>query len=232
MNIAPRRRSMTAAFMALVIAATSLPIHLASAGMIPTEEMISSSISPDDVQRQGDEQAQSARERVQELLAKDSVRNEMVTLGVDPNEAEARVAAMTEQELASLAGQLDKLPAGEGAGSVLIILFVVFGIAVLLDALGVLNILPFVCGPGECGPQAGFFPQQAAVPEPAAGPPVDQYLYEEERAPAFRRDRQREDPFARRRQPRYETEQYYEPAPQPSSRNYYEERFGTQRQIR
>jgi hypothetical protein len=218
--------------MAIVIMTTSLPINIARAGMIPTKQVIETTVTPDSHGRADPTPAaDSARERVLALLAGDDLLNEMAALGIDPAEARARVAAMTDHELTMVAGRLDELPAGEGVGGILVILFVVFGMVVLLDALGLLNILPFVCGPGECGPQAGLFPQASAYPEPAAGP-VDDYLYQEERAPAYRREGERSDPYARRRQPRYETEQYYEPGPVPSARNYYEERFGTQRQIR
>lgn len=236
MNIAPRSRFLTAALMATVMTATSLPVGMVKAGMITTEQIIEPTVVPDRNEVDTDDQVVlSARERVEAILAKADVRAEMVALGVDPEEAEARVASMTESELAMIAGRLDQLPAGEGlgVGTALIILFVVFGVAVILDALGMLNIFPFVCSGLECkGQQASLYPQQSTYPEPAAGP--DDYLYQDERAPAYRSERRREraDPYARRRQPRYETEQYYEPAPVPQTRNYYEERFGTQRQIR
>lgn len=233
MNMAPRFQFFIAVLMTTVMTATSFPLGTAYAGMISTEEVISSSdeaeVNPVD---QG---PSSARDRVKAILARSEVRAEMVELGVDPAEADARVAALTDDELSKLAGQLEQLPAGEGfgVGSALIVLFVVFGVAVMLDALGMMNIFPFVCGPGQCGTQqANLFPQQTAFPEPAAGPVADDYLYQEERAPAYRSNRYREDPYARRRQPRYQTETYFEPSPQAPTRNYYEERFGTRRQIR
>lgn len=237
MNIAPRRRFLIAAFMAAVMSVTSLPIGIAKAGMISTGQMIDPVVAPDHQGTQADDQIpRSTRERLEALVAKADVRAEMVALGIDPKEAETRIASMTDQELATVAGRLDQLPAGEGfgVGTALIILFVVFGIAVMLDALGMMNIFPFVCSGNECtGQQAGLYPETSAYPEPSAGR-ADDYLYQEELAPSsyYRRERVREDPYSRRRQPRYETEQYYEPAPAPSTRNYYEERFGTQRQIR
>ena len=233
MNIAPRCRFLTATVMAGVMTLTSLPLGSANAGMITTKQIIEPAVSTDpaDQTALGAKQLE-ARERVQAVLERDDVRAEMVALGVDPEEASARVASMTDSEVAAIAGKLDQLPAGGfSVGTALIILFVVFGVTVLLDALGILNIYPFVCSPGECGGQyATAFPEPSSYPEPAAG----DYLYQEERAPAYRQDRRRDrdDPYARRRQPRYETEQYYEPAPVPRTRNYYEERFGTQRQIR
>ena len=239
MNIAPKFRIVTAAFMATVMTTASLPIGTIHAGMVSTKQMIEPALTPDkDESTAGDSIMSTARERIEAILATSEVRDQMVALGVDPMEADARVASMTDQELAEIAGRLDQLPAGEGIGigGVLIILFVVFGIAVIVDALGLINIFPFVCSGFECGGgrRVSAYEQEPAFPEPSAGP-ADEYLYEEERAPAYRRERrryERTDPYARRREPRYETEQYYEPAPVPRTRNYYEERFGTQRQIR
>ncbi|MGI9452564.1 MAG: PA2779 family protein [Geminicoccaceae bacterium] len=233
MNIAPKIRFVTAALMATVMIATSLPLGAAKAEMISTKHTIEPAKGLDHREFNADDSVlQSTRERIEAILAKAEVRDKMVALGVDPKEADARIAAMTEQELVMIAGQLDQLPTGAGLGEILIILFIVFGIAVLLDALGIMNIFPFVCSGSECGgQQATYYGQQSALPEPAAGP-VDEYLYQEERAPAYRRRYERSDPYARRREPRYETEQYYEPAPVRPPRNYYEERFGTQRPYR
>ena len=207
--------------MAVVMLITSSPLGVAQAGMIATETVIE--------QQQKDqaapEQGPSARDKVRDLLARDDVRSQMMSLGITPEEADARIAALTDQEIAEIAGKLDRLPAGEGLGTILIVLFIVFGVAVLLDALGMMNIFPFVCGPGQCGPTA-----QAYAPEPAAGPAYGEpYTYEEPRQ-AYRRDQ-----FGRydgRSQRGYESNQYYEPQPQPRTRNYYEERFGAQRQVR
>ncbi len=238
MNIVSRSRFLTAALMIAVMIATSLPVGTINAGMISTKQMIDPVAGSDDTAgNASDGITSSTRERIEAILAKTDVHDQMVALGVDPKEAEARVASLTEEELAMIAGRLDQLPAGEGigVGTVLVILFVVFGVAVILDALGMMNIFPFVCSGLECGGrQAAAYPQESAYPEPEAGP-ADDYLYQEERAPAYRSDRRRydrSDPYARRREPRYETEQYYEPAPTPPVRNYYEERFGTRRQIR
>ncbi|MGI9492399.1 MAG: PA2779 family protein [Geminicoccaceae bacterium] len=233
MNIAPNLRFATAALMATVMVATSLPLGTVKAEMISTKQIIEPATTPD---HRGfdasDSSAESARERIEAILAKTEVRGQMVALGVDPDEADARIASMTEQELVMIAGQLDQLPAGAGLGEILIIVFIVFGIAVLVDALGVLDIFPFVCSGSECGGQQVTYYKQSAYPEPAAGPVADPYVYQEQRQPAYRRQYDRSDPYAQRQAPRQETEQYYQPAPASPSRNYYEERFGTQRQIR
>ncbi|MGI9501259.1 MAG: PA2779 family protein [Geminicoccaceae bacterium] len=216
MSLSTRRHPLTALVMALVMIFTSLPLGVVHAGMVSTKVII------EQEQPTASSAELAPRERIRDLLARGDVRAEMIALGIAPNEAEARIAALTDQEITDIAGRLDRLPAGEGVGGILIILFVVFGVAVMLDALGMMNILPFVCGPGECGGT-----EQAYYPEPAAGP-AETYGYEE-RNPAFRRDQF--DNRNPRQSPRdYDTNQYYEP--QPPTRNYYEERFGAQRYVR
>ena len=214
--------------MAVVMALTSLPIGFAHAGMVSTKTIIDQQTS----QAGADGQAETQRERIRDLLARDDVRHEMIALGIAPAEAEARIAALTDQEIADIAGRLDQLPAGEGLGTILIAIFIVFGVAVLLDALGMMNVFPFVCGPNECGRQV-----QAYYPEPAAGPAeFDNYGYDERRA-AYRRDRDRFDERASRRSQRqFDSSEYYDPDPygQPETRprNYFEERTGAQRYVR
>ena len=203
---------------------TSLPIGVAKAGMVTTKTIIEQQTS----EVTAGARDAAPRERIRDILARGDVRAEMIALGIAPAEAEARIAALTDQEVADIAGKLDQLPAGEGIGTILIVIFIVFGVAVIVDALGILNIFPFVCGPGECGGQV-----QAFAPEPAAGPVQEDPFASSERRPAYRS--QRSDDRIDRQSTRgggFDTNQYYEPQPQPRTRNYYEERFGAQRYVR
>ena len=52
------------------------------------------------------------RERVMAMLERPEVQAEMQKMGVAAGEAAARVGAMTAEEVRSLAGRLDALPAG------------------------------------------------------------------------------------------------------------------------
>jgi hypothetical protein len=71
-----------------------------------------------------------------------------VALGVDPAEARARVAALTDDELAQVAGRLDALPAGgDGLGVVLGVGLVVFLVLLVTDILGYTRVFPFVRHP-------------------------------------------------------------------------------------
>ncbi len=81
------------------------------------------------------------RDQVTSFLERSEVRDRMQALGVDPDAARGRVAALSDDEVASLANQLDQLPAG--GSDVLTAVVVVFLILVILDLLGITNIFPF-----------------------------------------------------------------------------------------
>jgi hypothetical protein len=73
---------------------------------------------------------------VQAGLARSEVQQAMVELGVDPAQAQLRAAALSEQELAQLQGQLDQLP----AGGVLELIGAVFLVLLILELTGVIDI--------------------------------------------------------------------------------------------
>lgn len=75
---------------------------------------------------------------VQAFLGRDVVRGEMIRQGVDADAAAARVAALTDAELAALAGRIDSLPAG-GDGAIAII-GVVFLVLLVLEVVGVTDL--------------------------------------------------------------------------------------------
>jgi hypothetical protein len=70
-------------------------------------------------------------------LARDDVRQAMIDLGVDPQQAQLRVASLTDAELQQLDGQLDQLPAG---GSALAVIGIVFVVLMILEFTGVIDI--------------------------------------------------------------------------------------------
>jgi hypothetical protein len=98
---------------------------MAGAGMIGTQQAM-------------DQQAHAAQvERVQALMAQDAVAEQMAELGVDPLQAQARVASLTHQELSQLEGHLQDLPAGSSA---LAVIGVVFLVLLILELVGVTNV--------------------------------------------------------------------------------------------
>lgn len=84
----------------------------AVAGIVGTDTVISESASAD------------KRAEVMALLHRDDVRQKLVDYGVSPQEAQERVASMTESELAELARNIDDMPAGAG-GIVLVLVLVI-----------------------------------------------------------------------------------------------------------
>jgi hypothetical protein len=87
-----------------------------------------------------DAQSLQAREvrisEVQAVLARAEVQQAMVDMGVDPAQAQLRVASLSEAELAQLQGQLETLP----AGGILGLIGAVFVILLILEVTGVVDI--------------------------------------------------------------------------------------------
>jgi hypothetical protein len=117
-------KRLTSYLMITIMLFTGFPLQ-AYAGVIGTDQAIAAG------------QHAQRIERLQEMLAREDVRQELVSRGVDPADASERVAALTEEELASLAGQIDKLPAG---GDAVAVLGVVFLVLLVLEVVGVINI--------------------------------------------------------------------------------------------
>ncbi|MBM3506952.1 MAG: hypothetical protein FJX64_04360 [Alphaproteobacteria bacterium] len=111
------------------------PLPMAQAAMVPTNQVLQAAepVNP----------AATDRERLNGFLARDDVRRQMETLGVDPNDARMRVAAMPDSEVARLVGKLDQTPAGAGWFATLVWAVVVIAIVLLItDLLGVTDVYP------------------------------------------------------------------------------------------
>ncbi len=86
------------------------------------------------------ERGQTDRERIHEILARDDVQQQLVAQGVDLAEVEARVAALSDEEAAQMAEQLEQLPAGASVVGALVLIFLVL---LVTDILGLTNVFPF-----------------------------------------------------------------------------------------
>lgn len=75
--------------------------------------------------------------RIDERLAREDVRQAMQSLGVDPDQARERVAALTDAEVLQLDGKLAQLPAAGDGGWFLLV--IVLGVLIFLFASGKLN---------------------------------------------------------------------------------------------
>ena len=75
--------------------------------------------------------------RVQAAFEREAVQAQLMAHGVDPQAAIERVAALTDEELRQLDGQLAELPAGAG---ILEVIGVVFVVLLILELVGVTDI--------------------------------------------------------------------------------------------
>ncbi|GMM68252.1 PA2779 family protein [Alteromonas sp. MTD1] len=88
-------------------------------------------------------QAQTANYNKQQLVAmvnRADVQSKLVGLGVDTNDAIARINAMTDSEIAQLNDEINQAPAGGIVGAVLTVLAVI----AILDLAGVTDVYPFI----------------------------------------------------------------------------------------
>jgi hypothetical protein len=85
--------------------------------------------------------AQQNRARIAAAFERADVQAELQKMGISRDEAQARVAALTDAETASVAHQIDTLPAG-GDGIVGALVFV-FVLLLVTDILGLTKVFPF-----------------------------------------------------------------------------------------
>jgi hypothetical protein len=116
----------------VVLGLLALSLHLpaAHAGMIGTEAVVNAA------------QTQQNRERLHDALNRDDVQAQLLARGVDPAQVQARVDSLTDEEMQTLAANMDQLPAG--GDSVLGVLVFIFIVLLITDILGYTNIFPFV----------------------------------------------------------------------------------------
>lgn len=74
---------------------------------------------------------------VQRDLSRNDVQQAMIAMGVDPHQAQSRVASLSDSELTQLHSRLDSLPAG---GSFLALVGAVFVVLLILELVGIINI--------------------------------------------------------------------------------------------
>jgi len=120
--------------LAISIFCLGLPVLPAQAAMVSTAEALHSS--------------SQERGRLNALLARTDVQQELLHLGVSPEEVKLRVAALTDDEVADLNQRIDQLhPGGDVVGAVLGTAVLIFVILLITDILGFTNVFGFVNHP-------------------------------------------------------------------------------------
>ena len=99
-----RCRGVTKSIVCLLVAGLlnlSLPLHAARGAMVGTEAVVERAT-----------QVEVDRARLRALLLRDEARAQLETYGITREEAAARLDALSDDEVAEIAGKLDALPAG------------------------------------------------------------------------------------------------------------------------
>lgn len=109
------------------------PYQSAMAAMIGTDAIIDT------------DRSQRTRDRLNQFLARQDIQAALISRGIDPQEAEARIDSLTDAEVDRIADMMDQLPAGSGFfETFLIVVFLVFIILLFTDIYGYTDVFPFV----------------------------------------------------------------------------------------
>ena len=107
-----------------------MPVMSAQAGMLGTDTLITTA------------ETQQSIAGLQQLLEREDAQQQLLALGVSPEQVRERVASLSDSELARINQGIDTLNAG--GDSVLGILLIIFIVFVITDVLGATNIFPFI----------------------------------------------------------------------------------------
>ena|SRR5438309_1160438 len=94
----------------LVVLTIWTPFQVAQAAMIGTDQAVTSSAD---------------RGAVLSFINRSDVASQLQALGLDPASAKDRVAAMTDNEVQSLAGRINSMPAGADSSGVVLLIIVI-----------------------------------------------------------------------------------------------------------
>lgn len=105
----------------LLSAALALsPVAPASAAMISTQQALSA------------DRIHQDRDKVQAFMNRADVQQKLQMLGIKPDFARQRVAALSDDEIAAVAGKIDQLPAGGNLSHTDLILILLIAILVII----------------------------------------------------------------------------------------------------
>jgi hypothetical protein len=111
-----------ASFLILSMSGIAIPLP-AQAGMVGTDVAV----------------AAANRDRISTMLDREDVRQQLQGYGVSLADVKERVAALTDDEAAQLARQMDTAPAGGIIGAIIF----VFLVLLITDILGLTKVFPF-----------------------------------------------------------------------------------------
>ncbi|OEJ65417.1 PA2779 family protein [Magnetovibrio blakemorei] len=115
----------------IAFSATVVPIVPVSAALINNDRVAQAQALEGD------------RAIVNEFMSRADVRTKFESLGVNANEANLRVAALSDDEVAKLAEQIKSAPAGQGVGGIIGAMVFIFVVLLITDLLGFTSVFGF-----------------------------------------------------------------------------------------
>lgn len=115
-----------------------LAIAASSVLLLGTTNLNAEAISSDSVMQT--QASHYNKQQLIEMVNRADVQSKLVSLGVDSNQAIARINGMTDSEIAQLNDEINQAPAGGIVGAVLTVLAVI----AILDLVGVTDVYPFI----------------------------------------------------------------------------------------
>jgi hypothetical protein len=120
-------------FMATIMLLIATPYQPLLAVMVPTEVTLDKTI------------AQDARDHLKTLISRNDIKDALISQGIDPDEAKARIDSLSDSEVIEVASKIEQLPAGGSAfGALIGAALIVFLVLLLTDILGFTDVFPFV----------------------------------------------------------------------------------------
>lgn len=131
MSMLRRLRHLFAIPLIATMVIISMPLGVAQAGLVGSDAIVASEVSKAD------------RQAVEAFLQRQDVRDQLEGWGIAAAEAEQRVAALSDAEIAQIAGSLPDDPAGQGIEWVIGVAVFVFLVLLVTDILGFTSVYPF-----------------------------------------------------------------------------------------
>ena len=133
MKIIRKKIGFISLIMATIMLVIATPYQPLLAAMVPTETTLDKII------------AQDARDHLKTLISRNDIKDALISQGIDPDEAKARVDSLSDSEVIKAADKIEQLPAGGGAfGAVIAASVIVFLVLLLTDILGYTDVFPSV----------------------------------------------------------------------------------------
>ena len=133
MKIIRKKIGFISLFMATLMLLIATPYQPLLAAMVPTEAIIYKN------------NAQDARDHLKTLISRNDIKNALISQGIDPDEAKARVDSLSDSEVIEVGDKIEQLPTGGGVfGALIGAALIVFLVLLLTDILGYTDVFPFV----------------------------------------------------------------------------------------